>query len=53
MMFNGSPISCYEQIASVLVKYGFEVAVRDLLLGAIHWRLHKKHPNLANLNIYR
>ena len=53
MMFNGSPISCYEQIVSVLVKCEFEVAVRDLLLGAIHLSLHKKHPNIASLNIYR
>jgi ubiquinone biosynthesis protein len=33
----------YEQIAGVLVKYGFEVFVKDLLPGTVEWRLHREH----------
>jgi ubiquinone biosynthesis protein len=37
------PVRRYEQIAGILVKYGFEVFVRDLLPGTVEWRLHWKH----------
>ncbi|MCJ7572755.1 AarF/UbiB family protein [Candidatus Bathyarchaeota archaeon] len=37
------PIRRYEQIAGVLVKYGFEVFVKDLLPGTVEWRLHREH----------
>ena len=45
------PLTRYEQIAAVLVKYGFEVAVSDLLPNAIQWRLHKQKIDTLNLDI--
>ncbi len=47
------PIKRYEQIAAILVKYGFEVAVADLLPGTIQWRLHKQRADTAKLSINR
>ncbi|MCX6649928.1 MAG: AarF/UbiB family protein [Candidatus Bathyarchaeota archaeon] len=43
----------YEQIAAILVKYGFEVAVVDLLPNTIQWRLHKQKTDTVNLSVNR
>ncbi len=45
------PVTRYEQIAAVLVKYGFEVAVADLLPNAIQWRLRKQKVDTSNLSV--
>ncbi len=45
------PLTRYEQIAAILVKYGFEVAVSDLLPNAIQWRLHKQKIDTLNLDV--
>jgi len=45
------PLRRYEQIAAVLVKYGFEVAVVDLLPSTIQWRLNKQKTDTANLSV--
>jgi len=45
------PIRRYEQIAAILVKYGFEVAVADLLPGTIQWRVHKQKAETVNLSV--
>ena len=37
-----TPIRRYEQISSVLIKYGFEVVVREVVPGVIQWNLNKK-----------
>jgi ubiquinone biosynthesis protein len=47
------PITRYEQIAAVLVKYGFEVAVVDLLPNAIQWRLRKQKVDTSNLSVHK
>ncbi len=47
------PLRRYEQIAAILVKYGFEVAVADLLPNTIQWRLRRQKPETTNLNVNR
>jgi len=46
-------IKRYEQIAAILVKYGFEIAVADLLPSTIQWRLHKQKTDTMNLSVNR
>ncbi len=47
------PVTRYEQIAAIMVKYGFEVAVVDLLPNAIQWRLRKQKVDTTNLSANR
>jgi len=47
------PLRRYEQIAAILFKYGFEVAVTDLLPNTIQWRLRRQKPETTNLNVNR
>jgi ubiquinone biosynthesis protein len=47
------PLRRYEQIATILVKYGFEVAVADLLPNTIQWRLRRRKSESTNLNVNR
>jgi len=47
------PIRRYEQIAAILVKYGFEVAVADLIPNTIQWRLHKQKSDTVSLSVNR
>jgi ubiquinone biosynthesis protein len=44
-------IKRYEQIAAILAKYGFELAIADLLPEASQWRLHKPRTEETKLSI--
>jgi ubiquinone biosynthesis protein len=46
-----SSIKRYEQIAAILVKYGFEMAIVDLLPNTIQWRLRKQKSDEKNLSV--
>jgi ubiquinone biosynthesis protein len=46
-------IKRYEHIAAILVKYGFEMIVADLLPGTIQWKLHKQKSDTMNLGVNR
>ena len=43
----------YEQITSVLIKYGFEVAVREIIPGIIQWKVQKKKTKVNNESVAR
>ncbi|MGD0802449.1 MAG: AarF/UbiB family protein [Candidatus Bathyarchaeia archaeon] len=47
-----SLIKRYEEISAIFVKYGFEIAVEDLLPG-VHLHLHKQSTETAKLDISR
>jgi ubiquinone biosynthesis protein len=47
------PLRRYEQIAAILVKYGFEVAVADLLPNTVQWRLRRQKSETVNINVNR
>jgi len=47
-----SIIKRYEEISAIFVKYGFEIAVEDLLPG-VHLHLHKQSTETAKLDISR
>ncbi len=48
-----SPTGRYEQIAAILLKYGFEDAAAKLLPSTIQWRIHKQKPETTNLDVSR
>jgi ubiquinone biosynthesis protein len=47
------PLRRYEQIAAVFIKYGFEVAVADLLPNTIQWRLQSQKTDTISLSVNR
>lgn len=48
-----TPLRRYEQIAAVFVKYGFEMAVADILPNTIRWRLRRQKSEVSNQNVNR
>src|SRR4030042_2340501 len=47
------PFKRYRHIASILIMYGFEITVLDLIPRRIRKRLNIREPGLASLDVYR